>query len=83
MGSLRFVSVSSSKTGRLCGLRGISSLGSSSTLEAGVDTELDEGEGVTLCRGEGLDELGSLKLSGVAGYEVLGVSMGADQDGWV
>jgi hypothetical protein len=43
MGSLGFVSESLSKTGRSCGLRG-TSLGSSKTLEAGVDTRLEEAE---------------------------------------
>jgi len=66
MGSVGFVRVSLSKTGRSWGLRGTSgslgkSLGSSRTLEAGVDTKLKEGEDAVLCRGELEEEGGSPK----------------------
>jgi len=57
-------------------------LGSSKTLEAGVDTKLKEGlregEGRTLDRGELEEEAGSPKAGR---YGLLGVPMGADGDG--
>lgn len=58
------------------------SLGSSTMLEAGVDTKLKEGEDAVLCRGELEDEEGSPKSGR---YGLLGrVFMSADVtgDGW-
>lgn len=77
MVSLGFASVSSSKTGSSWGLRGIS-LGSSKTVEDGVDSKLKEGEGVALYRGELPEDAGSPKSGR---YGLLWVFMGDDGDG--
>jgi len=53
-------------------------LGSSTTLEAGVDTRLEE-EGVQLSRGEEVDEVYSPKSGGDGRYGLLRVSIGANE----
>jgi hypothetical protein len=54
-------------------------LGSSKISETGVDTKLKEGEGVTLYRGEFVEEAGSPKSGR---YWLLWVFMSADGEGW-